>query len=104
MSTEPIDEHFMKHLNACLFVFGALLVLTFVTVWVSYFNFGHAGNIMVALVIATFKSLLVAAYFMHLNAERKTVFQVLAITFFFFFGLMFLTLFAFSDQLTGLFS
>lgn len=97
------DEHFIKHIKACIAVFAALLVLTFVTVMVSYVHLGHVGNILVALVIATFKALLVAAYFMHLNAERKTIFQVLAVTFFFFFGLIFITLFAFSDQLSHIF-
>ncbi len=103
MSTEHVDEHFMKHVKACLFIFGALMVLTVVTVLISYVHIGHegstTGNIIVALIIATFKALLVGAYFMHLNAEKKTIFQVLGITFVFFFVLMFLTLFAFSDQL-----
>jgi cytochrome c oxidase subunit 4 len=49
-----------------LAVFGALLVLTVVTVAVTKFDFGDF-NIYVALAIAVIKALLVALYFMHLR-------------------------------------
>ena len=45
-----------------------LLILTGVTVWVAQYNLG-AMNIWVALGIATFKSGLVVAYFMHMKYE-----------------------------------
>ena len=51
-----------------LAVFTALIVLTAVTVGVSYFDFG-AFNLMVALGIATIKAALVALWFMHLRYE-----------------------------------
>ena len=97
--SEHVDEHFHKHLKACIGVFVILLVLTLVTVLISYVPLGHAGNITVALVIATFKALLVAAYFMHLNKEKRMIFRVLLFTIFFFFGLMLLTLFSYFGEL-----
>src|SRR5258708_11928963 len=50
-------------------IFLALVVLTFVTVGVSYFDFGSA-NIIIALVVATMKASLVAAFFMHLRHDK----------------------------------
>ena len=51
-----------------LAVFAALLVLTLITVAVSYFNFGPF-NLIVALSIATVKAALVALWFMHLRYD-----------------------------------
>jgi cytochrome c oxidase subunit 4 len=50
-------------------VFGALIVLTLLTVKVSYYDFGPA-NIVIALLIATMKASLVAAFFMHLRHDK----------------------------------
>ncbi|MGA2447458.1 MAG: cytochrome C oxidase subunit IV family protein [Polyangiaceae bacterium] len=46
-------------------IFGALVLLTLLTVAVSYADFGKA-NIVIALFIATLKASLVALFFMHL--------------------------------------
>ena len=51
-------------------VYGALLVLTVVTVGASYVNFGRA-NTVIAVLIATIKALFVAIYFMHLRHDRR---------------------------------
>jgi cytochrome c oxidase subunit 4 len=51
-------------------VWGALLTLTAITVYVSYFDFGTM-NIVVALAVATTKATLVAAIFMHLIYDKK---------------------------------
>lgn len=51
-----------------LAVFAALIVLTAITVAVSYFNFG-AFNLIVAMGVATIKAALVALWFMHLRYE-----------------------------------
>ena len=51
-----------------IIVWFALLILTGVTVWVAQYNLG-ALTIWVALGIATFKSGLVVAYFMHMKYE-----------------------------------
>jgi cytochrome c oxidase subunit IV len=53
-----------------LAVFAALLVLTAITVAVSYFDFGPF-NLIVALSIATFKAVLVAGWFMHLRYDNR---------------------------------
>ncbi len=47
----------------------ALLVLTALTVWLSYYNLGQ-WNLWVALTIATVKASLVALFFMHLRWDR----------------------------------
>jgi cytochrome c oxidase subunit 4 len=50
-------------------VFGALVLLTIATVKVSYYDFGSANTI-IALLIATMKGSLVAAFFMHLRHDK----------------------------------
>jgi cytochrome c oxidase subunit IV len=53
-------------------VWAALLVMTAVTVAVSFLNMG-LWNAAVALIIASIKAILVALYFMHLRHEIKLV-------------------------------
>lgn len=48
-----------------------LLVLTVVTVGASYMNLGHAGNLIVAMLIASIKASVVALIFMHLKWDHK---------------------------------
>jgi cytochrome c oxidase subunit 4 len=50
-------------------IFAALIVLTIATVRVSYYDFGSA-NIIIAILIATTKASLVAAFFMHLRHDK----------------------------------
>jgi cytochrome c oxidase subunit IV len=50
-------------------IFLALIFLTFMTVKVSYYDFGSA-NIVIAMLIATMKASLVAAFFMHLRYDK----------------------------------
>ncbi len=50
-------------------IFAALICLTIATVRVSYYDFGSA-NIIIAVVIATMKASLVAAFFMHLRHDK----------------------------------
>jgi cytochrome c oxidase subunit 4 len=57
-------------------IFSALVVLTILTVKVSYYDFG-AANTVVALLIATAKASLVAAFFMHLRHD--SLFNTLAL-------------------------
>jgi cytochrome c oxidase subunit 4 len=49
-------------------IFVALICLTIATVKVSYYDFGQA-NIVIAILIATMKASLVAAFFMHLRHD-----------------------------------
>lgn len=50
-------------------IFLALVVLTILTVKVSYYDFGEA-NVIVAMAIATTKAGLVATFFMHLRHDK----------------------------------
>jgi caa(3)-type oxidase subunit IV len=67
-------------------VFGALLVLTGVTVGIAQFDFG-AANTLIAMIVAAVKATLVALFFMHLLHEERL--NGLA----FVFGLLFVALF-----------
>jgi caa(3)-type oxidase subunit IV len=67
-------------------IFGGLLVLTVVTVWIAQFDFG-AANTFIAMFVATIKASLVAFFFMHLlHDERLNLIT-------FGFGLLFVSLF-----------
>jgi cytochrome c oxidase subunit IV len=77
-----------KHVKTYFMVFGALMVLTVVTVAVSYLHLPVHQAIIVALLIATIKGSMVAMFFMHLNHERKIIYWVLMLTVVFFFVLM----------------
>lgn len=59
------------HETVYITIWGMLLVLTILTVWVSYHNFGIM-NIVVAMLVATIKGSLVCLYFMHLKYDNKT--------------------------------
>ncbi|HWO56868.1 MAG TPA: cytochrome C oxidase subunit IV family protein [bacterium] len=73
-------------LRVYLTVAALLLVMTAVTIAVSFVHLG-ALNIVVALAIAGFKALLVAFFFMHLYYDNKFYFMVFAI------ALLFLVIF-----------
>jgi len=62
----------MAAYKSYIMVWGALLVLTALTVGVSFMNLG-LWNAGVALGIASIKAVLVALYFMHLRHEIKLV-------------------------------
>jgi len=90
-----------RHVRVYLMVFGALLVLTAATVgaWKLQSISGTAA-IALALLIASVKASLVAMFFMHLNAERKAIYWVLALTVLFFFVLLFLPILTASDAVS----
>lgn len=67
-------------------IFGALLVLTAVTVWIAQFDFGSA-NTLIAMFVATIKATLVGLFFMHLLYDER----INLLTFGF--GLLFVALF-----------
>lgn len=58
--------------RTCLAIYVALLLLTVVTVLVSYVDLGML-NVVVALLIASAKASLVALFFMHLRSEDRLV-------------------------------
>jgi len=63
----------------------ALLILTAITVGAAYINLG-AGNVVVALFIATIKATLVVLFFMHLRYD-KPVYGIVAMAGFLFLGI-----------------
>ncbi len=69
-----------KHIKTYLMIGAALLVFTGITVAASFMNLGVAGNVTLALVIATFKGSMVAAVFMHLNYEKPWIYGALLLT------------------------
>ena len=69
-------------------MFGALLVLTVVTVGVSYLHLPTAPAVAIGLSIAVVKAALVAMYFMHLKGEKPMVYWPLGLTAFLFVALL----------------
>ena len=77
MSDHNIESHIKVYWN----VFFALLAFTVLTVAVSYIEFGSIfWTLFVGLLIACIKGYLVAAYFMHLNDETKTIYSILVLS------------------------
>lgn len=64
-------------------VFGALAVLTVLTVAVAYLDLSIVPAVIIGLSIATVKGGLVAGYFMHLISEKQIIYVLLAFTVFF---------------------
>ena len=93
--------HIEEHIKVYLTVFGALGVLTVLTVAASYMNVSSTEAIFLALSIATVKASLVAGDFMHLITEKQTIIYILCLTFVFFLVCMFLPLITYIDH-TGL--
>lgn len=81
-------EAIRKETKRYIGVFVALMVLTVLTVAVSYFHMPVVLAVIVALIIAGFKGSLVAAFFMHLAHERKAIYWILILTVIFFLALM----------------
>ena len=87
-STHSVEE-IKKHTRGYLMVFAALLALTVVTVALSKFHMPVPMAITVAMIVASIKASLVAAFFMHLISEKQVLFAILGLTVFFF-GLLML--------------
>jgi cytochrome c oxidase subunit 4 len=66
-------EEVKKHVRIYISVFAALAVLTVVTVGVGYLHLPILPALVAALVIASIKAGLVAAYFMHLISEERVI-------------------------------
>jgi cytochrome c oxidase subunit 4 len=96
------DSHSMdldKHVRTYILVFVSLMVLTLVTVAVSYLHLPVRQAIAVALVIASVKGSLVACYFMHLISEKKLILWVLVLTVVFFIVLLLVPVFTVADRI-----
>jgi len=79
-----------NHVRAAFYVFGSLLVLTGFTVGAYFLHLPMRAAIALALLIATVKGTLVAAWFMHLVSERKMIYWMLGLTAVLFFPLLLL--------------
>ena len=58
-------------LSTYMKTFATLMVLTVITVGVSYINLGTTVNLAIAVIIATIKASTVAAFFMHLAVDSR---------------------------------
>lgn len=92
-----MSEDVREHIKLYYKIGAALMVLTVVTVAVSYIHFTVPLAIFVALVIAMTKGSLVASYFMHLIGERKSIYAALLLTVFFFLVLIFIPILGYHD-------
>ena len=81
-------DEISRHVKIYIAVFVTLGFLTIVTVLVSYMRLPIHKAIAIALVIASVKASLVAAFFMHLVSEKKIIFAILTLTFIFFIVLL----------------
>ena len=96
------DAHDIKaHVRTYMMVFGALLVLTVITVAVSYLHMPVLPAVTVALIIASFKASLVAMYFMHLKGEVKIIYWSLYLTAVFFVLVFALPMWTEGDHIVG---
>jgi cytochrome c oxidase subunit 4 len=101
MDAHAAHDDIRSHVKTYYMVFGALMVLTLVTVGVSYLHLSIPLAITVALIVAIVKGSLVALFFMHLSNERKMIYWVLALTAVFFIFMMFVPLLTNSDKIPG---
>lgn len=68
----------VERIGVYLSVFFTLMVLTAVTAWVAFHDFGSALNDVVALGIALTKATIVVLFFMHVRHSTKVVKMVVA--------------------------
>ena len=64
------EKHHIVPYRTFLLVLLALLVFTFISIGVTNYNLGPV-TVLVALLLATFKTILVLTYFMHLKYDVK---------------------------------
>ena len=93
-------EEIKASVRTYMMVFGALAVLTVVTVAVSYLHMALTPAVVLALIIATLKASLVALFFMHLKGEVRSIFWTLILTAGFFVVLLAIPLGGYADSLS----
>lgn len=98
MGHHDTPEAIQAETRKYIMVFAALAVLTIITVAISYLDVGIGMAVLLAMVVAVTKGSLVAAYFMHLIDERKTIYWILALTVVFFVALMVIPAGTFADH------
>ncbi len=93
-------EEIQKSIRKYLWIGALLILFTIITVALSYVELPtHSLNILVGMIVATFKAALVALIFMHLNHERPLIYKVLAFTTVFALALFMLFIFTSGDPL-----
>jgi len=98
MSNSHDASDIKNHIKVYLYVFGALAILTVLTVAASYLELSDGEAILLALTIASIKGSLVAGYFMHLISERAFITWILMLTAGIFFILMLIPMLSYIDQ------
>lgn len=93
------DFNVAKEKKIFLTVYFVLLILTAVTVGVSYIHVSIKLGIVIALIVASIKATLVAGYFMHLFHEKPIIFFTLVLTGIFFLAMIILPAATFYDRL-----
>jgi caa(3)-type oxidase subunit IV len=93
-----------SHVKGYLKIGALLIVFTVITVALSFVDFsewglGNSSNMIIGMIVATFKASLVMLIFMHLNHEKKLIYKFLAITTAFAIVLFSLFLYAKDDPL-----
>ena len=91
-----MSENHIIPIKVYLAIFSALMVLTVVTVWVAFHDWG-VWNPVIALGIASFKATLVVLYFMHVKYSSKLTQLIIVAALFWF---LILVAFTLSDYLT----
>lgn len=86
----------MTSVKSYLKIFFALMILTALTVWVSFIDLGYM-NTVVALAVACIKAFLVVAFFMHVAHSEKLIWLFIIVAIYWL-GIM--LLFTFADYAT----
>lgn len=82
MSADAHSSDHVVSLKIYFAIFGALMMLTALTVWVAFIDLGTM-NTFVALAVAVTKATLVILFFMHVKYSTKLTWLVVASGFFF---------------------
>jgi cytochrome c oxidase subunit IV len=90
-----------RQVKTYIVIFITLMALTFVTVAISRIHLPVPTAIALALVVASVKGSLVAAYFMHLVSERKLIWWVLWFTISCFIAVLLLPVVTYLDPITN---
>lgn len=87
-------------IGAILFVFTVVTVAVATLPWLDFGGHGlDAADVRIGLAIATVKAGLVAAIFMHLNHEKKTIYGLIVLGVIMGIALMALTAWAYADPI-----